>query len=222
MVKSIHEVQAKVEEVLKTENHENVLVVFDIDMTLTQPDHPATFYPNLRKHQNVMKNIRDELAPEQRDYLTTSTLQLPQRLIEKDSPQIIKAMQAKGIKVIALTATLTGSWKDNKNKTIFRRKDTLHALGFDFSFQGRVVSYMNFPLHADGYPMLFLGILCSNGEHGGVGKGKVLSSFLGQVGMTKGGAYGTGYVPKIIIMADDKKKNLEDVQKTLATDFPDI
>lgn len=222
LVKSIHEVQTKVSEILKTENPENVLVVFDIDMTLTQPDHPATFYPNLKKHQNVMKNIRDELAPEQRDYLATSTLQLPQRLIEKDSPKIIKSMQAKGIKVIALTATLTGSWKDSENKIIFKRKDDLQALGFDFSFQGRVVSYTNFPLYADGYPTLYHGILCSNGEESGVGKGKVLSAFLRQVGTTKGGAYRTGYVPKIIIMADDKKKNLEDVQKAMATDFPDI
>lgn len=147
LVKSIHEVQTKVSEILKTENPENVLVVFDIDMTLTQPDHPATFYPNLKKHQNVMKNIRDELAPEQRDYLATSTLQLPQRLIEKDSPKIIKSMQAKGIKVIALTATLTGSWKDSENKIIFKRKDDLQARGLIFHSKGalfpiRIFRYM--------------------------------------------------------------------------------
>lgn len=222
LVKSIHEVQAKVSEILKTEPPENVLVVFDIDMTLTQPDHPATFYPNLKKYHNVMKDIRDKLSPEQCDMLVTSTLSLPQRLIEQDSPMIIKSMQDKGLKVIALTATLTGSWKDDKNKVIFKRCDVLQKMGFNFSFQGHVVPYMDFPLYAGGYPTLYHGILCSNGEQNGIGKGKVLSAFLNQVGMTKGNPYGTGYVPKIVIAIDDKKKNLEDMQSVLSKDFPEI
>jgi len=221
-VNSIQEVQQKLDEILKTESPENVLVVFDIDMTLTQPDHPATFYPNLRKHQKVMKDIRDELTPEQRDKLATSTLTLSQRLIEKDSPAIIKAMQNKGVKVIALTATLTGSWKDDKNKIIFKRRDALQKMGFNFSFQGRVVPYMNFPLYVDGYPTLYHGVLSANGEQSGIGKGKVLSAFLKQVGMEKGKLYGSGYVPKIVIFVDDKKKNLEDVRDALSKDFPEM
>lgn len=221
-VHTIREVQSKIEEILKTESPEDVLVVFDIDMTLTQPDYPATFYPNLRKHQKVMKDIRDELTPEQRDTLATSTLTLPQRLIEKDSPTIIKAMQNKGVKVIALTATLTGSWKNDKNKIIFKRRDALQKMGFNFSFQGRVVPYMDFPLYAAGYPTLYHGVLCSNGEQSGIGKGKILSAFLKQVGMLKGKPYGSGFVPKVIIMIDDKKKNLEDVREVLSKDFPEM
>lgn len=221
-VKSIHDVHAKVLELLKTESPEDVLVVFDIDMTLTQPDHPATFYPSLKNHCNVMKNIKKDLTPEQCDALATSTLKLPQRLIEKDSPTVIKSLQDKDVKVIALTATLTGSWKDDKNKIIFKRRDAMQQMGFNFSFQGFVVSYMDFPLYADGYPTLYHGILCSNGEGSGVGKGKVLSAFLRHIGMTKGGPYGTGYVPKVVIMVDDKKKNLEDVQRVLSKYFPEI
>ncbi len=221
-VKSIHEVQAKVEEVLKTQASEDVLVVFDIDFTLTQPNHLATYYPSIKKHHQVLETIFKNLTSAQRDMSLTLTTNLPQRLIEKDSPKVVKAMQDKGIKVIALTATLTGSWKDSKNKIIFKRTDALRNFGFNFSFQGRVVPYMNFPKHADGYPTLYHGVLCSNGENNGIGKGKVLSAFLQQVGMTKGVPYGSGYMPKIVIMADDREKNLIDVQEALAADFPAV
>lgn len=221
-VNSIHEVQAKVDEILKTQQAEDVLVVFDIDMTLTQPDHPATYYPSIIKFRSIIKNIFEHLTPAQRDIALTLTTELTQRLIEKDSPKIVKAMQDKMVNIIALTAILTGSWKDSKNKIIFKRRDDLQKFGFNFSFQGRVVPYMNFPKYVDGYPMLYHGVLCSNGENNEIGKGKVLGAFLRQVGMTKGSRYGSGYVPKIVIMVDDKEKNLVDVQKTLAVDFPDI
>ncbi|MEI7494341.1 MAG: DUF2608 domain-containing protein [Alphaproteobacteria bacterium] len=221
-VYSIHEVQAKVDELLKKQRAEDILVVFDVDMTLTQPDHAATYYPAIKKFKSIIKNIFEPLTPAQRDIALTLTTKLPQKLIEKDSPTIIRAMQDKGINVIALTATLTGSWKDSKNKIVFKRKDTLQKLGFNFSFQGRVVPYMNFPKYADGYPMLYHGVLCSNGENNEIGKGKTLSVFLRQVGMTKGAPYGSGYVPKVVIMVDDREKNFVDIQKTLAVDFPAI
>ncbi len=53
------------------------------------------------------------------------------------------------VNIIALTATLTESWKDSKNKIIFKRRDDLQKFGFNFSFQGRVVPYMNFPKYVD-------------------------------------------------------------------------
>lgn len=158
-VKSIHEVQAKVDEILKTQKPEDVLVALDIDMTLTQPDHPATFYPALKKYYKVFKAILNDLSDAQRDVAITFTTELTQRLVEKDSPKVVKDMQGKGVKVIAFTASLSGSWKDSKNKTIFKRRDKLQTLGFNFPFPGRVVSYMDFPKHVDGYPMLYHGVL---------------------------------------------------------------
>ncbi len=220
-VRSIHEAQAKVDEILKIQKPKDVLVVLDIDMTLTQPDHPGTHYPAIKKYGHVLKDIFKTLTPAQRDVTLTLTTKLPQRLIEKDSPKAVKSMQDKGIKVIAFTACLSGSWKDSKDKTIFQRRDKLQTMGFNFSFPGRVVSYMNFPKHVDGFPMLYHGVLCANGENNGIGKGKVLDAFLVQIHATKGSQTG-GYVPKIIVMVDDKKANLEDVQKVLAISHPDI
>ena len=107
-----------------------------------------------------------------------------------------------------------------KNKIIFKRKDYLQSLGFNFSFLGRVVSYMDFPKYADGFPMLYHGVLCANGEHNGIGKGKVLTAFLKQISVNKDGS--TYYKPKVIVMVDDKKKNLEDTKIALETEYPDI
>lgn len=212
-VYSILEVQAKVDEILQTQRAEDVLVVYDIDMTLTYPDHPATYYPFIKKYAHILKNIFKSLTPAQQDVTLTLTTKLPQRLIEKDSPMIVRNMQAKGVKVIAFTASLSGSWKDNQSKTIFKRRDLLQAIGFNFSFPGRVVSYMNFPKYVDGYPMLYHGILCANGENSG-GKGKVLEAFLKQISTNKNGT--KNYIPKVVVMVDDRKLNLDDVQKKLA------
>jgi hypothetical protein len=218
-VHAIQEVQAKVDEILKTQKPEEILVVYDVDMTLTQPDHPATYYPVIKKYTHALKDIFKALTPAQRDVALTLTSRLPQRLIEKDSPKIVRNMQAKGVQVIAFTASLSGSWKDHKTKTIFNRRDKLQALGFNFSFPGRVVSYMDFAKYVDGYPMLYHGVLCANGENGD-GKGKVLEAFLKQVSINKDGT--KNYIPTVIVMVDDKKANLGDIQKVLATSHTDI
>jgi hypothetical protein len=246
-VHSIHEVQATVDEILKTQRAEDVLVVFDIDMTLTQPDHPATYYPSIIKFRSIIKNIFASLTPTQRDIALTLTTKLPQRLIEKDSPKVIKNMQAKGVQVIALTASLSGHRDDHRNKTIFKRRDALQKKGFNFSFQGMVRvhngchwSRIAFEKYADSYPMFYHGILCTNGENNGIGKGKVLEAFLSecspgicdhkshilfskdkQVEAHRCKAPNV-YEPKVIIMVDDKKANIVDAKNVLATSHPNI
>ena len=246
-VNSIHEVQAKVDEILKTQKAEDVLVVFDVDMTLTQPDHPATYFPAIKKFKSNIKNIFGPLTPAQRDIAITFTTKLPQRLIEKDSPKVIKNMQAKGVQVIAFTASLTGHRNDHKDKTIFKRRDALQKMGFNFSFQGMVRAHngchwsrIAFEKYADGYPMFYHGILCANGENSGIGKGKVLEAFLSEcspkicdhkshilfskdshveVHHCKAPSV---YEPKVIVMVDDKKANIEDAKSVLATSDPNI
>ena len=246
-VHSIHEVQAQVDELLKTQRAEDILVVFDVDMTLTQPDHPATYYPAVKKFKTFIKNIFASLTPTQRDIALTLTTKLAQRLIEKDSPKIVKSMQGKGVQVIAFTASLTGHKNDNKSKTIFKRRDALHNMGFDFSFQQMVREHngchwsrIAFEKYADGYPMFYQGILCANGENNGIGKGKVLVAFLSECSPkicdhkshilfrqdTHVEAHHckapSVYEPKVIVMVDDKKANIEDAKSVLATSHPNI
>ena len=235
-VRSINEVQAKVNEILKIQKAEEVLVVFDVDMTLTQPDHPATYYPAIKKYQHSLKTIFSDLTPDQQDMALTLTTKSPQLLIEKDSPKIVKAMQDKGVKVIALTESLSGHRDDHKNKTVFKRRDKLQSLGFDFSFSPIVdvyqsvirfdkeYDYQSVPLYAMGYPIFYHGVLCANGENN-IGKGNALSLFLWKLCLPSKSiskcAIIVDHIPKVIIVVDDKKKNLDDMQNVLTTNFPD-
>lgn len=73
---TIKSVQTQVEIILKTYQPKDVLVAFDIDMTLTQPDHPAVYYPSLKKYGDISKKIMGSLTPEQKDFASTLTTQL--------------------------------------------------------------------------------------------------------------------------------------------------
>lgn len=133
-VRSIHEAQAKVDEILKIQKPKDVLVVLDIDMTLTQPDHPGTLYPAIKKYGHVLKDIFKTLTPAQRDVTLTLTTKLPQRLIEKDSPKAVKSMQDKVIKVIAFTACLSVHGKTLKIKPSFSAATNYKQWGSIFHF----------------------------------------------------------------------------------------
>jgi hypothetical protein len=61
--KSMKGVEIKVENLLKTHKPDQILVTFDIDMTLTQPDHPALYYPALRKYRDIYKRTLGDISP---------------------------------------------------------------------------------------------------------------------------------------------------------------
>jgi hypothetical protein len=62
------------------------------------------------------------------------------------------------------------------------------------------------------YPTFYKGILCSNGENGTTTKGTVLLKFLEKVKAE----------PKIIVVIDDKKKNLQDIREYFAKQNPEV
>ncbi len=217
---NMREVQAQVNKALKKNRPEDILVAFDIDMVLTQPDHPAVYYPTLMKYAKVYKKILGSLSAEQKDFANTLTTQnYPQKFVEEETPEVVKRIEEKGIKVIAFTATLTGKFNNIKDKIIALRRDDLQKKGLDFtkSFKesAPVISFTEFPAYASSYPMFDRGILSSNGE-GFTTKGQVLCSFLQHVGLKHRQQTGSpGYFPKVIFLIDDRKKNLEDVEIAL-------
>ncbi|MBX9805445.1 MAG: DUF2608 domain-containing protein [Alphaproteobacteria bacterium] len=226
-LKRMREVQAKILNVLENNKASDVLAAFDIDMTLTQPIHPATYYPALKKYRDVYKEILEGLSSEQKDMVSTLMVQTTShQLVEKETPKIIKELQGKGVRTIAFTATLTGKLLGFPKKGIFIRRDQLQKIGLDFtdSFKGycRCAPYMDFPRYATSHPMFFHGVLSSNGE-GKISKGETLIAFLTHLGqkyqqkMSK-----PGYYPKVIVMVDDRMKNLVDVEKSLKAHDPTI
>lgn len=54
-VKTMKSVQARVEAALEIHRAEDVLVAFDIDMTLIQSDHPAVCYPAIKKYWGIFR-----------------------------------------------------------------------------------------------------------------------------------------------------------------------
>jgi hypothetical protein len=192
--KSMEEVSRKLQSILRTKEPGKVLIAFDVDMTLTQPDHPATYYPALKKHWKIYQEIMSGLTSEQKDLVLTLTLYLPQRLVEDLIPKLVETLKSEGPKVIAFTNSLSGCWEDSTHKHIFARRDTLLSMGIDFAGQfPDVISFINFPIYTNGYPIFYHGILSANGQYQGVGKGPVLGAFLQHVEDLKGHPFDSGY-----------------------------
>jgi hypothetical protein len=210
-------IYSKIDQLISGVDARDVLVCFDIDMTLTQPDHPAVYVPNILKYSPIYKQIFQGLPPQIKDCVATlSTQTVPQKLVEEKSIQFIDALQKKGVRVIAFTATLTGEIEAQGLTKPMEdlRFETLSQfdLHFENAFPQNEIILENIPLYHNHYPIFFKGILSSNGEGGPHNKGSVLISFLGE----------THFFPKIIVLVDDKKKNLEDVKVSLATYYPHI
>jgi len=223
-LKTMESVQKKIESVLKTHKAEDILVAFDIDMTLIQPDHPAVSYSALKKYQDTFRLVFERLSPEQRDMVNTLIVRtIPQKRVEESTPQIVGNLQETGIKAIAFTATLTGKVSAYKDETIFFRYKQLQEAGIDFlkSSKGfpKCISFSDFPQYVGSYPMFCHGILSSNGERK-ISKGETLVAFLKHISCEQ--VRTSGYVPKVIILVDDRKKNLLDVEKNLKAYNPVI
>lgn len=228
---TIKDVKNKIESVFVSCGNENmkpedVWVGFDVDMTLIQPDHPAAYYPNLKKHYDLYKSILGTLTSEEKDIVNNILIQtIPYKLVEKDNPKTVREIQNLGVRTFAFTASITGKISTYKEKMFIFRQDQLLNFGFRFSKRESpfhlVVPFMDFPKYCGHYPMLFHGILFANGE-GGVGKGDVMAAFLDHMGRKHLSKTGKGYFPKIVILIDDRRKNLESTEAALKQHDPTI
>jgi hypothetical protein len=220
------EVQTKIEALLEIYQPEDIWVAFDIDMTLIQPDHPAVYYPNVKKYRDVFKSVVDGLTPEQQDMMITLlVLTVNPKLVESDSPKIVRELQIKGVKTFAFTATLTGKFSINKDKVIFMRKNQLQKMGYDFSVKRTnfplCAPFMELPAYAGYYPIFYQGVLSSNGEQN-MSKGEALVVFLKHMGQKHLIKTGKGHYPRVVILVDDRMKNLRIVAQSLKAYDPSI
>ncbi len=221
--KTMLDVRKKIDTLLLQHTANDCLVAFDIDMTLLQPDHPAVYYPNLRKHASVYKAIMATLNPEERDRKATLTVQiLPQRLVEQDTPAIVHEIQAKGVPTLAFTASLCGpllytTAKISSTATRIEalRLEILKRYDFHFEevFHTDTIVFDEIPAHNYQHPLFFKGILCANGEQGkGSDKGSVLVAFIKRLQLS----------PKVVVLVDDRMPNLEAVDRALKHYDPSI
>ena len=207
-IDSMKQVQEKIDAILQPYQRDKCLLAFDIDMTLVVPNHPAAFFPNIKKYHDIMKECFLGLDSEQLDVvLNLLVLNLPQKVIEEDASKIIAQYQQQGIKTIAFTACLSGKLGE-VDRIEQVRYETLKSLGFSFSKTFPAIqdeTLEDIPQYRSHHPVFYKGILVSNGERGISCKGRTLISFLNKF----------HFSPQVIVLVDDKRKNLEDVERAL-------
>lgn len=187
---------------------EDVLCLFDVDMTLTQPDHPAVYVPNLKKHLDIYRFIQARYPNLDTCLTFCFNFLLPQRLTDNDILSVLAALK---MKTIAFTATITGDFLGERME--IRRYKDLKQLGlsFEHAFPQSEIILNTCPQYRGYYPTYYKGILFSNSERGNTTKGTVLCAFLKTV----------AYTPKCIILVDDRPQNHIDVQTALSQTFPE-
>lgn len=206
------EVQAIITQHVK--DSAKTLVAWDVDMTLTVSKHPALYYPNMAKHKAVLHKIFEPFNTLEKDRVWNFATQThEQQLTEENIPAIIRSIQAQGIKTMALTALLTGRLGNLERGEVLRFQK-LQALGIDFrqAFADTAFVLADIPAYNGHHPVYHQGILCANGEEGQHTKGTVLVAFLQRV----------SFSPQLVVMVDDIRKNLEDIQQALVAFNPAV
>ncbi len=194
------------------EGKENVLVVFDIDDTLTILSDPAFHSTNFKiHHASVFKEIMSPLNPRERHLaFTIPLLTTASDLIEIETSQVIDELQNRGVKTIALTAAMGGEIEGVSIED--RRIKELNRVGIDFSrsfpdISEMIFSGFNAPINGRG-PFFKLGVILANEND----KGEVLVAFLQKI----------EWKPDLILFVDDRIEHVHAVQKAIGEFYPEI
>ncbi len=193
-----------VENILK-EADPNTLVIFDSDFVLIAPKD-ALYYPNNSEIcKKIISYLRNKIGKEAADDLFIEMRkQYPIKLVNKNFPNIIQNLQAKGVRVLLLTSHWAGNWRNIERVEDTRKAELTHL---NFDFKKSWLDCPNFIFYdlskvRDGiklHPKLDDGMIfgCK------IEKGVVLSYFLKHVPMRF----------SRIIFIDDKMKNIQSVFK---------
>jgi hypothetical protein len=207
---------AEVEQFISQEaaHDRQLLVVFDMDLTLTMPRLPAFIYLTVPSYRDKLQRLLAPLSEADKRKVLTLGLQVSgHRLVEQAAPSIIRGIQARCIKTIVLTASLTGQANDEIPIEL-QRFQKLCELGIvlEGSYPQQKIILDDLPTYNTNFPVYYRGVLCANGAPGTNIKGPVLVSFLQH----------TNYKPQSIIMVDDKIDHLNDVYQSLVELDPHI
>ena len=198
-------------------DYSKILVIFDMDLTLTMPPLPVLAYLTLPSYRKKLQQILSAYSEKDQRSVMTMGLQVSQQnLVDATAPTLIKELQATGIKTIVLTASLTGQLNDTTPIEL-QRFEKLKSLGIllEQSFPDQEIVLHNLPYTQNTdvlYPIYYHGILCVNGQPGTNTKGPALVAWLEHI----------QYMPNTVIMIDDKKQHLIDVYQSLSHIAPSI
>lgn len=179
---------------------QDALVLFDVDYTLLIPNDTI-----LRPcGQELVKRLKSEIVEKDLDeYLHSQVLlQAKSSLVDEASPLLIRHLQERGIRTIALTAAPAGKWGVIESMADWRINE-LKEFHFDFSSAFPSVHFLEFPKKSDKefHPVFKSGVLFSS-KHP---KGDVLKQFLDAM----------EWYPTKVLFIDDRIAYLLSVEKVV-------
>ena len=189
------------QEVLKLTKDD--LVTFDVKGVIFSPKDQILAREFIPKYKQFLKQIELTKGIEEAKRLEKIVLlNYEPKLVDENIPEIIKAIQRKGIKVIALTGGHTGAISSVESREDLRVK-TLKNFGIDFTSSFLVTEVSFDALIKKGFkaplPLFKNGVLFASRYP----KGVVLKSFLEKV----------KFKPKRIIHIDNSIKKIDDVER---------
>lgn len=190
---------------------QKTLVIFDVDSTLITPSDPYLQRQAIKRHNSIYKACVNSLTKNQlRIFRHLLNINSTSCLVEDILPTCIKKLQERGIKTIAYTASKTGALGNIMASFPDWRYQDLKRFGIDFSdaFPGKILFKESSDFGGD-YPGIEKGIVYSGQKYQ---KGEILPLVLSAL----------NFMPKTLIMIDDRIDNIESFKEAVTQYFPKI
>ncbi len=186
-------------ECLLGQDSSQTLLLFDVGDVLLIPEGALLQGEVKAEREKLRKEFLASQGEERHRQLWSRILiNEKRRLVEQQTPFVIKKLQSNGVKVMALTALQTGPFGDIENMEDWR---LAHLAAYDIHFTQDFVAAEHFvldELRQEGFsPVYKRGALFTYKQP----KGQALTAFLNRI----------DWRPQHIAFVDDKMPNIEDV-----------
>ena len=210
-IKSMSEVKTYIGEIISAYNNEDVLCFFDIDETILEPVTLAAQLHNILKHKDIFLELKLKYSGFYPTVHGTCLLLDDHKVLDNDVFDVFNLLNDKKIQNLAFTATPNMILDGQNLKEVRFKQLEENNVNFENNFSEKEFIFDNLNL-CHGHPILYRGIIFSNGDDVFNNKGLVLNEFLCRTNANK----------KCIIFIDDNIHNLIDINQTLAVNHPEI
>jgi hypothetical protein len=206
--------ESNVQSVLEYHKGKKILVVFDVDMVLTQSSDPAVQMGSMAKHRKYLGQLFEPLSDiEKKMALTLAAISGQPQLVSQKMPEFVQSLNAmENVYTIGLTAFTTGEFQKISSLEKWRI-DVLKSFGIHLGHKDFPAEQVALSSGCNGANSLFLeGIVFCDDVNNPQAKPDNLFAFLKH----------TDWVPDVIIFMDDRDKYLHAMGKALSCHYPDI
>jgi hypothetical protein len=203
----IEDLENILEQGIKTQKPNDILIVFDFNYTLLHPTEPALRKKNIERHKAIFSALLQSLKKEECDRLLSDTLKTAsQEVVSEKTPGIIQKFAKTGVNFVVCTGSLTKTRGGNSADVIIQLLAKCGITLDSSKFPFKHLNFKEFNEYIGGYPAYNNGIITANRSD----KGAVLSAFFKR--LTK--------MPKVVIFVDNNSHKVSDVLK-IASNFND-